>query len=67
VFECTDILVTEPSGAISCQRTDATVDNSGGGGAFTATFCRLSLECTVGSTLRGEQDVAFSFPSAFQR
>jgi hypothetical protein len=68
-FECTDILVTEPSGAISCQRTDAIVDAGGGGGgdASTATFCRLSLECTVGSTLRGEQDVSISFPSAFQR
>ena len=64
-FECSDILVTEPSGAISCQRTDATVDGGGAGGD--ATFCRLSLECTIGSTLRGDQDVSLSFPSAFQR
>jgi hypothetical protein len=63
-FACSDIVVTEPTGAIACERKTVLADQGGDGGA--ATFCRLSLTCTVGADLRGEQNVAVSFPSAFQ-
>jgi len=63
-FACSDIVVTQPTGAIACERKTVLADQGGDGGA--ATFCRLSLTCTVGADLRGEQNVAVSFPSAFQ-